>query len=252
MKWVRHLTVTVTCSLHLFLMLQWIEVVVSWLLMPALRVSTLTLQCFACCCQLLCIYFDGVASNHGRNQQKASIQQYLISKSLVFQSLHMAWKVHYGSSFETSLAWCPHLPCPMLNFGQLWQASGIPITNWMMFIQEQLMLGRGIPVPTDIRWVTFGPLEAAGSSSICHTEMWSKTLRNMVSRCLESFRNYSVYYINYSRLYRANVTSGGTTQGFLIGVGTCYHMLWSSGWHFALVCSQLITVLPMHPAEAEP
>jgi hypothetical protein len=39
----------------------------------------------------------------------------------------------------------------MLNFGQLWQASGIPITNWMMFIQEQLMLGRGIPVPTDIR-----------------------------------------------------------------------------------------------------
>ncbi|CAL1163783.1 unnamed protein product [Cladocopium goreaui] len=31
------------------------------------------------------------------------------------------------------------------------KASGIPITNWMMFIQEQLMLGRGIPVPTDIR-----------------------------------------------------------------------------------------------------
>lgn len=109
--------------------------------------------------------------------------------------LHMAWKVHYGLSFETSLAWCPHLPCPMLNFGQLWQASGIPITNWMMFIQEQLMLGRGIPVPTDIRWVTFGPLEAAGSSSICHTEMWSKTLRNMVSKCLESFRKYSVYHI---------------------------------------------------------
>ena len=49
MKWVRHLTVTVTCSL-LFLMLQWIEVVVSCLLMPALRVSTVDITMF---CMLL-------------------------------------------------------------------------------------------------------------------------------------------------------------------------------------------------------
>ena len=81
-----------------------------------------------------------------------------------------------GSSFETSLAWCSHLPCPANVDFPTAEASGIPITNWMMFIQEQLMLGRGIPVPTDIRWVTFGPLEAAGSSSIatrrCSRKHW--------------------------------------------------------------------------------
>lgn len=100
---------------------------------------------------------------------------------------------------------------PSIPVGQ--KASGVPIANWMMFIQEQLMVGRGVlgPWVSSVRlledWATWG----MAPPRICHDCMLKNTRKTLVKLMVRWFRwpnvhkNCPVHFVESAWISFANL-----------------------------------------------